>query len=128
MNITQGGSSNTVRDTYTVDQTWFAGGSFTKPIFAGQNVSMDGMIIISASNINLSWLDVGGWKVTTINGNTANCDQATIIIEPSNHVNITASHMYLHDWLVPSAPTSLGSGDTESPAAECASINSGIST
>ncbi len=111
MNITQGGSSNTVRDTYTVDQTWFAAGSFTKPIFAGQNVSMDGMIIISASNINLSWLDVGGWKVTTINGNSANCDQATIIIEPSNHVNITASHMYLHDWLVPSAPTSLGSGD-----------------
>jgi hypothetical protein len=105
MNITQGGSSNTIRDTYTVDQTWFTGGSFTKPIFAGQNVAMDGMILIGASNINLSHLDIGGWKVTTVNGAAmGNCDQATIMVTPGNS-NVTASFMYLHDWLVPAAPT-----------------------
>jgi hypothetical protein len=111
MNIIAGGSSNTSRDTYTVDQAWFAGGGFAKPIFAGQNVSMDGMIYVSASNITLSYLDVGGWKVAAVNGNTADCDQATIIVNRGGS-NITASYMYLHDWLVPVIPTLVG-GSTQ---------------
>jgi hypothetical protein len=104
MNIVAGGSSNTLRDAYAGDQTWFTGSSFAKPIFAGQGAVMDGMILVGASNINFSYLDIGGWKVTTVNGFAGgNCDQATIMVAPGNF-NVTADHMYLHDWLVPAVP------------------------
>lgn len=98
MEIALGGSSNSVRDIYTVDVTWFNGGSFTKPIFSGSGASLNHMIGVNASNVTLSTLDIGR---NTISNNANGCT-GTINV-PANIQNVTATLVFLHDWLLTTA-------------------------
>ena len=58
MRIRQGGSSDSIRDYYGVDTNWFAGGSWSKPVF------------------DFQWT-----TVTNKEGNTGNQDSAGILID-----------------------------------------------
>src|SRR6476660_6057395 len=42
MKMSQGGSSSSIRDYYGVDQTWFSGSSWSRPVFDFQSINVGG--------------------------------------------------------------------------------------
>ena len=119
-NITAGGSSASLPDVYTVDQTWFSGGSFARPIFAGQNATMpynsavagQAMVAITASNVTLgtstiarAGFDIGGQNLGSYNA--SKCGSFVVAVgdgsNPSGVKNVIVSQSILHDWITTSA-------------------------
>jgi hypothetical protein len=56
LNISVGGASNN-RDLYGTDVTWFAGGSFSRPVFDQQFAPSSYTIFITAANVNVDNLE-----------------------------------------------------------------------
>ena len=56
--ITSGGNSGT-HDLYTIDQTWYNGGAFTKPIFDGQHTATL-LVRLDASYLTFDHLELKG--------------------------------------------------------------------
>jgi hypothetical protein len=108
MSPSAGGSSNTVRDYYGVDVSYFAGGSFTRPIFnMTGNATMGAHSVIflsnSGGNITIDSLEI---QNQLINGNgNMPCDTSSINLYYVG--NITISNSYVHDWIM----TSIASGE-----------------
>lgn len=109
MTIAAGGSSASAHDVYTVDQTWFSGGGFTKPVFdLAQNTTIGGnnVIKIYASNITIDGVEIKNQKVSS-NG-VSPCDAATINFYGVS--NITVSNALVHDWVASSVSSGQLSG------------------
>ena len=101
MEINGGGSSNTVRDIYTADQSWYVGSAFAKANFSGNGATLNHVVSVNASNVTLSYLDMGGYRVSN---NPGGCT-GTINV-PSGMANVMASYVYLHDWQL-NSPTDM---------------------
>jgi hypothetical protein len=97
MNITSGGSSNTVRDYYGVDSSWYTGGSFARPIFdleATQVATYNVAINFAAGNITMDCIEITGFYWSGAQGWPA----AHIIDYESGGSNLTFKNMYIHNW------------------------------
>ncbi len=98
LTITSGGSSDSVRDYYGVDQTWYTGGSWSRPIFscsdqlcsaAGSQIWLD--------NTNAYYITFDNIESTGILINLATQDYPyAIYIGESDY--ITVKNMYFHGW------------------------------
>ena len=115
LNITSGGSGASTPDLYTVDQTWFNGGSFTRPIFAGQNATMpfnaavagQAMVAITASNVTMgtstitgNGFDIGGQNLGTYGA--GHCGSYVVAVA-AGLSNVIVTQSILHDWIVTSS-------------------------
>jgi hypothetical protein len=90
MNISASGSSGS-NDYYGVDQSWFAGGSFTKPIFDGQHTTQQIIQTTSVKYITFDHLELKGQHAPD-NG----CCYFNIYLYDS--YNILMEYLYIHDW------------------------------
>jgi hypothetical protein len=104
MNIASGGSSNTVRDYYGVDSSWYTGGAFARPVFdleATQVVSYNVAINLAAGNITMDCIEITGFYWTGTQGWPA----GHIIDYESGGSNLTFKNMYFHNWTHGTYPT-----------------------
>jgi hypothetical protein len=105
MNILSGGSASTP-DYYGADLSWFAGTSFKRPIFDGQqHVLATAQKIINISdvtNIIIDKLEIRGLIVNTNNSFMLSS------ISSYNSENVTIRNCYVHDWSVTKAVTQDG--------------------
>jgi hypothetical protein len=106
MYITAGGVSGDP-DYYGVDQTWYAGGSWARPIFDGQNnvPANNTMITARAKWITFDNLEVARMKITA---GVGECADANFDLGTSSSGNITVENSYIHDWTI----TALTAGST----------------
>lgn len=97
-----GGSSDSVRDTYTADPTWYRGASFSRPLFDFQDTEIasgynaDAGILIVANYITFDNLEMAhhrghtgdaGWGACTVNLLSAN--------------SMTFTNCMVRDWSLP---------------------------
>ncbi len=113
MKITAGGSSDSNRDYYGADTSWFAGSSFTRPLFdfqhtlvgpgwtAGAGVLVEGCQYITFENIDLA----NHRTAPAINGNNT-WGTATICLSTVSY--FTLSNCVVRDWDM-ATPIVLGS-------------------
>ena len=99
MTINNGGSSASVLDTYTADQNWYNGSAFANPQFWGDGGVIYKLVDVNASNVLLSYLDMGGESVAGFGGQV--CGAAVVAVE-SGYQNVMVSYSKLHDWIYPS--------------------------
>ena len=87
-------------DYYGADTSWFAGNSFTRPVFDAANTQPAGpdygaIIVTRANNITFDNLEL---KRNLITG--GNFPGSTMDLTGSN--GITVDHLYIHDWTIAS--------------------------
>ena len=100
MFISSGGSSSGA-DYYGVDLTWFTGGTFTRPIFDGQNTVPTGNVpmLVRSQWVTFDNLEIARFKITEGIGE---CLDATYDFDDSTHTsgNDTVKNNYIHDWTI----------------------------
>jgi hypothetical protein len=98
MLVPAGGTFGAV-DYYGVDQNWFAGASFTRPIFDGQNAVPAGntMITVRAKYITFDYLELARMKV---HAGVGECADANYDLGSSSSGFVTVQHNYIHDWTI----------------------------
>lgn len=96
MNIAAGGSSGAGQDQYTVDKTWYTGGSWSKPVFdgGGAEVSNNGNTYVSFGDnyILFDSFEFKGMYWTPIGAGTG----TGVSIGTSNYS--TVQNCYFHGW------------------------------
>jgi hypothetical protein len=108
LSISLGGTSSGVQDYYGVDLTWFAGGSFARPLFDmanGTPAGSIGPVKVRAKFITFDNIEIAHFKMVS---GAAECSQANIDLSTSSTGNITMKNLLIHDWTI----TSLSSGST----------------
>jgi len=100
-NITWSGTSgNPIY--FGVDQTWYAGASWTRPIISGDHANLaSGSSLISISNQNYVTIDNFEFK-----GLTAFANFGVGSIAEYCDTYLTLSNLYIHDWALDSSVTS----------------------
>jgi hypothetical protein len=88
-NFVGGGNSGTY-DYYGVDLAWFAGGSFTRPIFDGEYIATDML------EVNPSYVTVDNFEVKGLYLSTNVFGQFSIGLPATGFVII--QNCYVHDW------------------------------
>lgn len=90
LTVSAGGSSGAGRDTYKSDATWYAGGSFTKPIFDGEYTRW------TCANIDgRSYLTFDGLELCHVNSSSS---YGYGIIAGGSISYILVDNCYLHGW------------------------------
>lgn len=103
MRVAAGGTSGT-QDYYGVDQTWFTGGSFTRPKFALAGAAPTGdyrQNVIELANIGFVTLDnieISGQQCTTNNSDPTTCWG---INGYNNSGGMKATNLYIHGYTSP---------------------------
>lgn len=97
MDLSTGGASGN-SDYYGVDLTWYTGGSWTRPIFDGENVTVAsgadaGIIHLTANNVTIDNIELTGFLVS---GNTYGV--GTIWGYNGTAANILIQNCYVHNW------------------------------
>ncbi len=94
MTITAGGSVGHI-DTYTVDKTWYSGGSWRRPVFDGEYATLGtgGNIVTIADN--LSYITFDNLEVKRLNSGS-NHHSGLFQGYGWDHVQFT--NLYLHGW------------------------------
>ena len=111
MLITAGGSSDSNRDWYTVDQTWFAGSSWARPIFDFQHTLLGAGwtqaagVLVRASYITFQGLDVANHRAPWEGNGVGTWGSTSICLDNSSYVTI--SQCVIRDW---DQPTPLPDG------------------
>ncbi len=115
MAISQGGSSDASHDYYGVDQSWFAGSQWSRPVFDMQNSAPAGgrAVPISAPNVTIDNIEMKNLFINAGSTFDASLIQATYV------TGILIQNVYLHGWKTNSATddqmggiTSVGSNIT----------------
>lgn len=94
MNVQAGGSSGNP-DYYGVDQTWYAGASWSRPVFDGQWNPLPGsgfMVLLNASYLTIDDIEFKNLMASSSNRGGA----AFIADSGQNYITIT--NCYLHGW------------------------------
>ena len=108
MSPAAGGSSTSTRDYYGVDPAFFAGSSWTRPIFdlgglipkGGYAIQINGV-----SNFTLDNFEIKNQRVTAGTNN-----ECGVVL--NNTSNVLVTNLYLHDWKQPDmGPGSTGNHD-----------------
>lgn len=111
MLVSVGGSSSAVRDYYGSDQTWFAGASWTRPLFDYQHT----VIGANLAGAGLYFAFGAGWA--TVDGiefanqksmATANFCSSSILL--NNVDNVTITNCVVRDWDMDVPPNAQESG------------------
>jgi hypothetical protein len=94
INITAGGTAGN-HDVYTSDPAWYAGGSWTRPIFSGNN-SQRTLVAMNATYVTINNIEM---KETfhTVSGTPYSYGGGTISIWGGGN-NLTFSNLYIHGW------------------------------
>lgn len=108
LKITKGGSSDTVRDLYTSDPTWFTGPFWTQPIFdfedtaLGTGFNSGAGILLDASGGAFGYVTFQRLEVKRHRGYLSPADfgACTFTLASAPH-HITWDHCYIHDWSIP---------------------------
>lgn len=115
MNITAGGSSDSVRDYYGVDAAWYTGGDFSKPVFdfehtviSGFGTQTAGVLVNQVSYITFDSL-VFTNHTAPVNlldpASSKNYGSGSLIV--ANVANyVTATNCSFRDWNLSAIPTS----------------------
>ncbi len=90
LTVAYSGSSDTVRDYYGVDQTWYTGTSWVKPVFDGNYLVSSIFSLGSLSYITIDGLELSHVSTGSIDG--------TGLISGGSPSYITISNCYLHGW------------------------------
>lgn len=104
LKISAGGSSDSVRDVYTQDPTWFAGGSYSMPIFdAGGQFWAGGvtgsMVWLNAPNVTFDGFDCRNMLCI----NTGDDGKGLIALYGTAMDNVTITNCLVHDWFLTDA-------------------------
>ncbi|MFO1497454.1 MAG: Calx-beta domain-containing protein [Verrucomicrobiota bacterium] len=113
MHIMAGGTTESARDYYGVDQNWYAGGSWSRPIFDFQDTPISigwqyaaGILIEQASYITIDNLELKRHR-----GFPAGQDHgATAITLFRDCAYVTIQNCFVHDWSLPIAGPGLDGG------------------
>ncbi len=114
MNIAAGGSSDSARDYYGADKTWYAGSSWTRPVFDFENkvVAPDawggaesaGLLLRDVHYITLDNLELIRFRQRLFEKNSGKADPGfavdNITIQGSAS-NITLQNSIVRDWTIP---------------------------
>ena len=84
-----GASSN--RDYYGIDDTWYTGGSYSKPIFDGEYTDNTLIMITNVDHVNIDGLELKRVTHATLNWGYG-------LIVGGDTTNVTISNCYLHGW------------------------------
>jgi hypothetical protein len=96
MNISSGGSGTGNRDYYGVDQTWFTGGSWTRPIFDSGYVSLNQhRVVISAAYVQIDNIEMKRLKCSDLS-------TAPSLLSWFSVAGILGTNLYIHGWLTTS--------------------------
>ncbi len=102
MNITAGGSSDSVRDYYGVDKTWYAGSSWARPVFDFENTLISGggfnsvgLLINSANYITIDEIDFARYRTPAVGA--GDYGSGTLVLIGSSS-NITIQNCIVRDW------------------------------
>ena len=104
MSVVGSGTSNSARDYYGRDVTWYTGGSWTRPIFdlAGASITTPA-VTITGSNIDFDYIEL---KNALIVSGSASGGGFYV----SSASNVTFKYMYIHDWDVTGSTDTGGGG------------------
>src|SRR4051812_43244379 len=93
MTVTVGGASDSARDYYGVDPTWFTGGGWGRPIFDGQRTLKDNGVVFAGG----TWFQVDNieFKNFVFSGSGQHA-----CIKAGWH-EVWVSNCYIHDWSIP---------------------------
>jgi hypothetical protein len=108
MKITAGGSSDTSRDYYGVDQTWFTNESFVKPKFDFEHILIgggagtvgSGFMVENANFITIDYLDFANHRSGLDTPSTTAYGSCTIALVGTSQ-NITIKNCHIRDWDIP---------------------------
>ena len=100
MNIGAGGSAGNI-DTYTVDASWYTGGSWTRPVFDGEWVSPSNNSMIRT--LGNSYITFNNLELKDMQNETAG-GSSFIIIDGGS--NIIIQNTYMHGWYLKDGITS----------------------
>lgn len=122
MTIATGGSGTGVRDVYTVDQTWFTGGAWTRPIWDGEYTSLNSHnCYVSANYVQIDNIEMKRKKCSNVSTAPAllSCDGSGCLV----------TNCYLHGWQTTSASDDAYGGfvnGTSAPAVDLTMDNTEI--
>ena len=113
--IDEGGASGN-RDYYGIDETWYAGGAWTRPVFDAEGIAFvnhtanhrENVIRINgspASYVDIDGFEIKNWETTNPVAN--HTDQSGVNIYNADFITIT--NCYIHSWDI-SAATAGGYG------------------
>lgn len=98
--------------TYGVDQTWFAGGSWTRPILSGDNATSTTFVascthantgtLMSIGSGSSSFVTFDNFEITGVCWNTNSSIDGTMMSIPGGETNIIVSNLYCHGWTMTS--------------------------
>ncbi|MFA6459371.1 MAG: hypothetical protein WCV79_03180, partial [Candidatus Paceibacterota bacterium] len=107
MKITQGGSSESNRDYYRADTSWYTGGSWTRPIFDFQHIqigggwnSSAGVFISGASYLTIDNLELIHHRAPLSKDGISDWGSATIDMEGAVSY-VTIQNSVIRDWSLP---------------------------
>lgn len=105
--ITQGGISGTL-DVYTVDVTWFTGGSFTRPIFDGGSTVLGNGIAGSQVYVTASYVTFDNLEFANHRSDKGNPSYGNMTIALYGQITtFTLTNCVVRDWSM-AAPISSG--------------------
>ena len=124
MSIPAGGNSS-ASDYYGVDKTWFAGGSWTRPLFdmANTKASAGPQITIHGSWITLDNLELARLKITR--GTGAGCTDSSIAANNgfAGQTGVLIENLLIRDWTMDVADFSFYTHQTGSICQSSGSIS-----
>lgn len=111
MTIASGGTSGN-NDYYGVDQTWYSGDAWTRPLFdmnyaTVTNSNYGGVPVF----INTSYVTIDNIEVAHMIINAGVSGNSGSITASASSTNILVEHCYIHDWRAGSSQSSYGSSD-----------------
>ena len=98
MAIVAGGSGEGTRDYYGVDETWYTGGSWTRPIFDLEDTETTTSNTVFDFSGGLSYITVDNIEVDNFYWNGAPVYGYDVIFVCRTGTYFTFQNLYIHDW------------------------------
>lgn len=106
MKITVGGTSDANRVIFTVDPSWFAGSSWSRPVFdfedtqiPGNNENAAGVLVYNKKYVTLDGIEMKRHRKPLSNGTLNTWGICTLNLYACDF--ITCTNLYIHDWSLP---------------------------
>jgi hypothetical protein len=98
MNITNGGTSDAIRDYYGVDSAWYTGGAFSRPIFdmqGSQTATYNQVMNFAVNYITVDCIEIKNFYWSGDQGTWGNC---TIMEYAGGQSYIDFKNLFIHAW------------------------------
>jgi hypothetical protein len=96
MNITNGGTSDAIRDYYGVDSTWYTGGNWSRPIYdmQGSQTATYNQVM----NVLASYVTFDNLEITNFYWTGAQAWAHAQMIQYCSGTYLTFKNIYIHSW------------------------------